>query len=115
MTRDFKHWRPHRTPSHNWTAIVAAAFSMACSFSTLAAAPSPTATQGIAAIQHHLVPPVVIEGKPIHYDQLADQMQALHVPAISVALIHDGKIQWARGFGAERPGGPPVTPDTLFQ
>jgi CubicO group peptidase (beta-lactamase class C family) len=30
-------------------------------------------------------------------------------------VIHDGKIQWARGFGVTRVGGPAVTPDTLFQ
>jgi CubicO group peptidase (beta-lactamase class C family) len=30
-------------------------------------------------------------------------------------MIHDGKIEWARGFGVTKIGGPPVTPDTLFQ
>lgn len=113
--QDLNSWRPHRALPNRWTAIVAAGFGMACSFSGLAAAPPTTAAQGIAAVAYRLMPPVVIEGKPIHYDQLASQMQALHVPAISVALIHDGKIQWARGFGAERPGGPRVTPDTLFE
>jgi len=115
MMQDFNSWRPHRVLPNYWTAIVAAAFGLAGSFSVLAAAPPPTGAQGIAAVEYRLMPPVVIEGKPIHYDQLASQMQALHVPAISVALIHDGKIQWARGFGVERPGGPRVTPDTLFE
>jgi CubicO group peptidase (beta-lactamase class C family) len=46
---------------------------------------------------------------------LADRMAALHVPGVSIAVIHDGKIEWARGFGVTRVGGPPVTPDTLFQ
>ena len=32
-----------------------------------------------------------------------------------IAVIHDGKIEWARGFGVTRVGGPPVTEDTLFQ
>lgn len=115
MTRGFNHRRLQRALPNNWTAIVSAALGMACSFSALAAAPPPTAAQGIAAVEYRLMPPVVIKGKPIHYGQLASQMQELHVPAISVALIRDGKIQWARGFGVERPGGPPVTPDTLFQ
>lgn len=115
MTKDSNSWRQYRAQPNYWTAIVAAAFGTACSFSVLAAAPPPTAAQGIAAVEYRLMPPVVIEGKPIHYDQLASQMQALHVPAISVALIRDGKIQWAHGFGAERPGGPRVTPDTLFE
>jgi len=47
--------------------------------------------------------------------KLADRMAALHVPGVSIAVIHDGKIEWARGFGVTRIGGPPVTPDTLFQ
>ena len=42
-------------------------------------------------------------------------MAALHVPGVSIAVIHDGKIEWARGFGVTREGGPPVTPDALFQ
>jgi len=47
--------------------------------------------------------------------KLADRMVALHVPGVSIAVIHEGKIEWARGFGVTRLGGPPVTPDTLFQ
>ena len=42
-------------------------------------------------------------------------MGELHVPGVSVAVIHAGKIEWARGFGVTKLGGPPVTPDTLFQ
>jgi CubicO group peptidase (beta-lactamase class C family) len=42
-------------------------------------------------------------------------MAALHVPGVSVAVIQDGKIAWARGFGVTRLGGPPVTENTLFQ
>jgi CubicO group peptidase (beta-lactamase class C family) len=39
----------------------------------------------------------------------------LHVPGVSIAVVHEGKIEWARGFGVARVGGPPVTPDTMFQ
>jgi CubicO group peptidase (beta-lactamase class C family) len=42
-------------------------------------------------------------------------MAELKVPGMSVAIIHDGKIEWARGFGVKEIGGAPVTPDTLFQ
>lgn len=41
-------------------------------------------------------------------------MNELHVPGVSIAVIHGGGIQ-ARGFGAATIGGPPVTPETLFQ
>ncbi len=42
-------------------------------------------------------------------------MEALRVPGVSIAVIHNGEIAWARGFGVTRLGGDPVTPDTLFQ
>jgi CubicO group peptidase (beta-lactamase class C family) len=46
---------------------------------------------------------------------LAARMSELNVPGVSVAVLHDGMIQWARGFGSVAIGGPPVVPDTLFQ
>lgn len=57
--------------------------------------------------------PVMAKGDPCV--SLEDSMKALHVPGVSIAVVHDGKIEWARGFGVERIGGPPVTADTLFQ
>jgi CubicO group peptidase (beta-lactamase class C family) len=42
-------------------------------------------------------------------------MAAAHVPGVSIAVIHNGVIEWARGFGVARLGGPPVTAETLFQ
>jgi CubicO group peptidase (beta-lactamase class C family) len=42
-------------------------------------------------------------------------MAALHVPGVSIAVIHNGKVEWARGFGVTSVGGAPVTPETLFQ
>jgi CubicO group peptidase (beta-lactamase class C family) len=50
-------------------------------------------------------------GRPM---RLVDRMNELHVPGVSIAVIHGGLIQ-ARGFGAATIGGPPVTPETLFQ
>ena len=47
--------------------------------------------------------------------KLADRMRELKVPGVSVAVIHGGKIQWARGFGSSAIDGPPVQPDTRFQ
>jgi CubicO group peptidase (beta-lactamase class C family) len=46
---------------------------------------------------------------------LEERMAALHVPGVSVAVIHNGVIEWARGFGVASVGGPAVTVDTLFQ
>ena len=42
-------------------------------------------------------------------------MQSVHA-GLSIAVIHDYKIAWAKGFGVTAPGGSePVTTTTLFQ
>jgi len=61
------------------------------------------------------LPPVLVNGEPLPSNKLSDRMAKLHVPGVSVAVIHAGKLAWARGYGVTRPGGPPVTPETLFQ
>lgn len=57
--------------------------------------------------------PVAIAGHPRM--QLADRMKRLHIPGVSIAMIHDGHVEWARGFGAAAIDGPPVTSEMLFQ
>ena len=87
----------------------------AMTLGTLAAQAPSTVEQRIERIQNGLLPAVLVKGDPVTTTKLADRMAALHVPGVSIAVIHDGKIEWARGFGVTREGGPPVTPDTLFQ
>jgi CubicO group peptidase (beta-lactamase class C family) len=70
--------------------------------------------QRIQQIENGLTPPVLVVGETPAV-KLSDQMAALKVPGVSIAVIHAGKIEWARGFGVTRIGGPPVTPRTLFQ
>jgi CubicO group peptidase (beta-lactamase class C family) len=69
----------------------------------------------IKHIQDAILPPVLTKGEPPATATLTDRMAALHVPGVSIAVIHNGKLEWARGFGVTREGGPAVTPDTLFQ
>jgi CubicO group peptidase (beta-lactamase class C family) len=83
--------------------------------STLAAQTSAVIDERIQRIQDAIPAQVVVKGDPASTTKLADRMAALHVPGVSIAVIHDGKIEWARGFGVTSVGGPPVTPDTLFQ
>jgi CubicO group peptidase (beta-lactamase class C family) len=71
-------------------------------------------------IQDGLLPAVLVKGEPVQSTKLADRMAALHVPGVSIAVIHDGQIEWARGFGVtslgtNKTGGPAVTPETLSQ
>ena len=70
--------------------------------------------QRIQRIQDHIISPAAGKGAGDGLS-LADHMAALHVPGVSIAVIQNGEIAWARGFGVTRIGGPAVTPDTLFQ
>jgi CubicO group peptidase (beta-lactamase class C family) len=82
---------------------------------SLAVATDSAVEQRIARIQSGLLPPVLVKGEPADAPSLSARMEALHVPGVSVAYIHAGKIEWARGFGVTKIDGPPVTPETLFQ
>src|SRR6516225_2077368 len=56
-----------------------------------------------------LPPPVIVKGEKPTCAALIQRMTDLHVPAVSIAVIHNGSIEWARGFGVMREGGAPVT------
>jgi CubicO group peptidase (beta-lactamase class C family) len=63
-----------------------------------------------------LRPPIAIKGQPPVRWTLAERMASSHVPGISIAVIDNGKIAWARGFGVKEAGTTdPVTTSTLFE
>lgn len=65
-------------------------------------------------VEANLLPAIIKPGdKPV---TLADEMSRLDVPGISVAVIHNGKLAWARGWGfRDYASCAPVTPQTAFQ
>src|ERR1700752_2920288 len=77
---------------------------------------SATVRQRIEKVENGLLPPAVVKGETPVRMRLADRMQFYKTPGVSIALINDGRIEWARGYGVLEAGGKePVTPDTLFQ
>ena len=69
----------------------------------------------IQRIENGLLPPIVVKGhtQPL---KLTEQMAKYKVLGVSVAVINDGKLEWAKGYGVIEAGGTtPVTADTLFQ
>ena len=96
-----------------------ALIAIACCIIPLAAQNTPEVTPEIAQRMQHvengLIGPIVIKGDAYAIHKLADRMKELNVPGVSIAVIHNGKIEWARGYGITRIGGPPVTADTMFQ
>jgi CubicO group peptidase (beta-lactamase class C family) len=60
--------------------------------------------------------PIAIKGQPAERWTLAELMAQSHLPGISIAVIDNDQIAWARGFGDKEAGTTdPVTTSTLFQ
>lgn len=62
-----------------------------------------------------LLPPVLVQGESRECKTLAARMGELQIPGVSIAVIHDGRILWAEGFGVNGPDGKRVNVTTLFQ
>jgi CubicO group peptidase (beta-lactamase class C family) len=109
----------HLTRGHTMRRVYTAAFILSAMITALwgdrAIARGSDTEDSVRQVEHGLLPPVIVKGEPPAVSDLATRMTQLHVPGVSVAVIHGGKIAWARGFGVTRLGGPPITPDTLFQ
>ena len=59
---------------------------------------------------------VAIKGQPPSGMTITERLQHYKVAGASVAVVSQGKVEWARGYGvASAAGGPRVTPETLFQ
>ncbi|HWI16107.1 MAG TPA: serine hydrolase domain-containing protein [Vicinamibacterales bacterium] len=53
---------------------------------------------------------------PIDAAEIAAMLKQFNVPGVSIAVIKDFQIDWARGYGlADVDAGTPVTADTMFQ
>ncbi len=100
------------------TGVFAAVLLTACS----SASERPAPRQLLATPDHasrvvvSLVPVVHVQGAPERRYDIEDRMKHFHVPGVSIAVVDDGMIAWARGFGvAEQGKDAPVTATTLFQ
>jgi CubicO group peptidase (beta-lactamase class C family) len=70
----------------------------------------------IRRVENGLLPPVIFKGQELPQLTIVERMQFYNTPGVSVAVISDGKIEWAKGYGAtEKGGNQMVTTETLFQ
>jgi CubicO group peptidase (beta-lactamase class C family) len=103
------------------SAAVLLALQMAAAQTKPASGPVASGTVP-AEVQRHidkvtscLAAGVQLKGEAAACKTLAAQMATLHVPGVSIAVIHNGVIEWAEGFGVTQVGGAPVNANTLFQ
>jgi CubicO group peptidase (beta-lactamase class C family) len=86
----------------------------------LASIARPVCGQGeearIARVENGLLPRAVPHGQVAHPASIAERMKYHGIPGMSIAVIEDGRLAWARGYGVrDRASGSRVTPQTIFQ
>jgi len=69
----------------------------------------------IQAFEHGFRPAVHVQGQPPVRWTIEERMAHHKVPGLSVAVIRDREIAWAKGYGLKQAGGQePVDTDTVF-
>jgi CubicO group peptidase (beta-lactamase class C family) len=75
---------------------------------------SPEIENKIKQVEQNLGPDILITGRP--RPTLQERMAFYHLKGLSIAVVHNYKIEWARGYGwADSAEQRPVTAQTLFQ
>lgn len=94
---------------------VAAALAASALFAAIVSAVfAATPDARVAQVENGLRPPVLIEGDKTW--TLEERMKFYKVEGVSIAVIRDSKIEWAKGYGlADVEAKQPVTAATLFQ
>lgn len=117
-----EHGEVRRSTLATLAAIGPAARDLVPDLAPLLQDPQPELRLAAAAAMQRIVPPAPVTG-----DRLASYlawlqqhvpalMQEHHVPGVSIAIIQDRRVHWARGFGvSDVRGQQPVTPDTVFE
>lgn len=70
----------------------------------------------ISRVEQGLSTSVVVKGASAQKMRLADRMHYHQVPAVSIAVVNHGQLEWARAYGVNVTGSSEhTTPATLFQ
>ena len=60
---------------------------------------SPDVAKRIEQVETTLLPAVQIVDKPLIKYTLAERMRQFNVPAVSIAVVNNGKLEWAKAYG----------------
>lgn len=61
--------------------------------------PMSSLSHEISRIEKGLTEAIGVEGIPIERKNLIEEMNALKIPAVSIAVINNGEIEWAKAYG----------------
>jgi len=100
--------------------VVAGTAVMLCMFAyagrVLGQEPTKEVLERRQAVESSLLPDVVVIGRPVPSWKIRDRMEHHNVPGLSIAVINDGVIEWAAGYGVKQVRrSDSVTVSTLFQ
>jgi CubicO group peptidase (beta-lactamase class C family) len=70
--------------------------------------------QRIERVENGMMPAILVTGEDLSPVTIWDIMQRFNVPGVSVAVINDGALEWAKGYGVLEVGGADVNTETLF-
>lgn len=69
----------------------------------------------ISRIENNIQPLLQIEGEEVPTYSIEERLKDLGIPGLSVAVVANGKIDWAKGYGlAEKAQNRLVDPNTMF-
>jgi len=92
--------------------LILLAFSFAIFFTSY----SQSTDQDISKIENGLLKPISVKGETPKTYNILDRMKVHNVPGVSIAIVKDGSIQWAKGYGiANTNTSQKVDANTLFQ
>lgn len=97
-----------------WGKIALFAVLCACAGALPYAQGSFSAKQRKESVEDNLARYIVLSGPGESPLNLGSQLAALHVPAVSLAAIRGGRIDWAQAYGVSSLGGAQATTKTLF-
>jgi CubicO group peptidase (beta-lactamase class C family) len=70
----------------------------------------------IQRVENGLLPPSIVKGEAVTPMKLRERMQFYKTPGVSIAVVNEGRIEWARAYGTlEANGKALVTVTTVFQ
>lgn len=73
-------------------------------------------TSDLNAIENGLLPSILVKGDSIKHFNIFDRMEHYKIPGVSIAIVENGKIKWAKGYGiANTNDSSKVDINTIFQ